>query len=159
MIWMFFGSDNPPPRRSNSKTTVVPLMPSMMVNVSLSLRRVPATVVMVPVVLLAVLLVVQFALAHHARQVLAGATQDGAAAAARTDASPADGAELARALIDASAGNLLDDTAVSADAATRTVTVQASARVASLLPFLDGITVRASSTARLEAFDPQGAAP
>ena len=37
------------------------------------------TVLMVPLVLIAMLLVVQFGLAYHARQVVAGATQDGAA--------------------------------------------------------------------------------
>ena len=50
--------------------------------------EVTATVIVVPVVLLAMLLVVQFGLAYYARQVLAGAAQDGAAAAARRD-SPA----------------------------------------------------------------------
>lgn len=121
--------------------------------------EVTATVLMIPVVLLAVLFVVQFALAYHARQVLAGATQDGAAAAARVDASPADGAELARTLIESSAGNLVDDASVSAEGGAQTVTVRASAQVVSLIPFVGGITVRASSTAKLETFDPQGAAP
>ena len=118
-----------------------------------------ATVVMVPVVLMAVLFVVQFGLAYHARQVLAGATQDGAAAAARLDAGPADGAALAGQLIDAAAGNLLADIAVSSDRSNDTVTVRASGRVVSVLPMVDGITVRAASTAKVETFDPQGAGP
>lgn len=114
---------------------------------------------MVPVVLLAVLFVVQFGLAYHARQVLAGAAQDGAAAAARTDASPSEGVALAETLIDAAAGNLLDDTTVGVDTDANTVTVHASGQVVSLLPFIDGLTVRASATAKIEAFDPQGSAP
>jgi Flp pilus assembly protein TadG len=121
--------------------------------------EVTATVVMVPVVLLAVLLVVQFALAFHARQVLAGAVQDGAAAATRLDASPSNGESLARQLIDASAGYLLDGTTVTADDNGTTVTVEASGRVVSLLPFVKPITVRASATAKHETFDPQGRRP
>jgi hypothetical protein len=120
---------------------------------------VTATVLLVPVVLLAVLLVVQFALACHAQRVLAGATQDGAAAAARVDATPGEGEALTLALIDTAAANLLDDPAVSSSAGTETVTISASARVVSLLPFLGSITVRASFTAKLETFDPQGARP
>ena len=115
-----------------------------------------ATVVLVPVVLMAVLLVVQFGLAYHARQVLAGATQDGAAAAARVDAAPSEGTALAEQLIDAAAGNLLHEVAVSFDSADGTVRVQASGRVVSLLPFVDGVSVRAVSTAKVETFDPQG---
>lgn len=118
-----------------------------------------ATVVMIPVVLLAVLFVVQFGLAYHARQVLAGAAQDGAAAAARTDASPSEGVALAQALLDGAAGNLLDDTSVDVETGTNTVTVRAEGQVVSLLPFLDGLTVRASATAKVESFDRQGSAP
>lgn len=40
-------------------------------------------VILVPVVLLTMLFVVQFALAYHVRQVLAGAAHDAASAAAR----------------------------------------------------------------------------
>jgi Flp pilus assembly protein TadG len=121
--------------------------------------EVTVTVVIVPVVLLAVLLVVQFGLAYHARQVLAGAAQDGAAAAARVDSSPSDGAALARTLIDTAAGSLLDDTDVVTATGDGTVTVTATGRVVSLLPFVDGITVRAASSAKLETFDPQGGPP
>jgi Flp pilus assembly protein TadG len=116
-------------------------------------------VILVPVVLVAVLFVVQFALAFHARQVLAAACQDGAAAAARLDAGAADGASLARQLIDDGAGSLLHATAVSAEEGAGTVTVRASGRVVSMLPFLGSITVRASATAKVEAFDPQGLKP
>lgn len=121
--------------------------------------EVTATVVLIPVVLIAVLLVVQFALAYHARQVLAGATQDGAAAAARFEASPADGVILTRALIAESVGGLVHNASVSSDGTQRTVTVRASAQVVSLLPFIDGITVRAASTAAVESFNPQGSQP
>ncbi len=114
---------------------------------------------LIPVVLIALMLVVQFALAYHARQVLAGATQDGAAAAARYQSSPGDGVILTRSLIAGSAGGLVHDTSVTASSTQRAVTVEAAAQVISLLPFFEGITVRAASTAALETFNPQGAQP
>jgi hypothetical protein len=115
--------------------------------------------VLIPVVFIAVMLVVQFALAYHARQVLAGATQDGAAAAARYQSSPGDGVILTRSLIAGSAGGLVHDTSVTASSTQRAVTVEASAQVISLLPFFQGITVRAASSAAFETFNPQGAQP
>lgn len=118
-----------------------------------------ATVLVVPVALLTLLFVVQFGLAYHARHVLAGATQDGAAAAARPGAGPTDGADLARQLIADTTGTLLAGTAVVATQTASAVTVAADAKVVSLLPFLSGITVRASATAKLETFDPQGTQP
>lgn len=115
-----------------------------------------ATVVLVPVVLLAVLFVVQFALAAYARQVLAGAAQDGAAAGARRGAQPADGKLIADQLIVEAAPNLLEAHTIDLSVTSNTVTVEASGQVVSLLPFLDTITVRASSTATIERFEPQG---
>jgi Flp pilus assembly protein TadG len=120
---------------------------------------VTATVIVVPVVVLAVLFVVQFALAFHARQVLSGATQDGAAAAARRDASVAEGEALSLRLIDSSAASLLSSRAVTSSSDRQTVTITATGKVVSVLPFMGTITVRATSTAKLESFDAQGAAP
>lgn len=114
---------------------------------------------MVPVVLVATLLVVQFALAYYARQVLAGAADDGAAAAARAGAGPDTGAELTRQLIDESAGSLLDSHAAVASSDGDVVTVDATGEVVSLLPFIGTITVRASASASLERFQPQGGGP
>jgi Flp pilus assembly protein TadG len=61
---------------------------------------------MVPVVLLAAVLVVQFALAYYARQVVAGAAHDGASAAARRNADPAEGVALTDQLIGEAAAYL-----------------------------------------------------
>ena len=113
--------------------------------------------IMVPVILLATLFVVQFGLAYYARSVLAGATQDGAAAGARRDASPGEGSALADDLIDQSASALLDSHTTQASTDGQTVTVTAEGKVVSLLPFIGSITVRASASATVEQFDPQGA--
>lgn len=118
-----------------------------------------ATVLMVPVVLLALLLVVQFSLAYYARQVLAGATDDGAVAGARADSSAEAGAALTRTLIAESAGSLFDSQGATATVSGDRVTVTASGEVVSLLPFFGTITVTASSSARVERFEPQGRGP
>jgi Flp pilus assembly protein TadG len=116
-------------------------------------------VIVVPVVILALMMVVQFSLAYYARQVLAGATQDGATAAARQGSSPAVGQVLADQLINEAASNLLASHTTSATSSATTVTVTATGKVVSLLPFFGSITVRASGSARIEEFDPQGAGP
>ena len=114
---------------------------------------------MVPVVLMALMFVVQYGLAYHARQVLAGAVNDGAAAAARVPVQPGDGEQVTRALIDEGIGHIIERAAVAASTDGVTVTVTATAKVVAVLPFLDGITVHAAATARPETFDPQGGAP
>lgn len=118
-----------------------------------------ATVVIIPVVLLAMLFVVQFGIAYYARQVLAGATQDGAAAGARQGSTPAAGAALTDQLVDEAGGNMLHSHSINAASNGDVVTVSATAEVVSLLPFLGTITVQASATAKVEQFDPQGNAP
>lgn len=114
---------------------------------------------MVPVVLLAVLLVVQFSLAYYARQVLAGAAHDGAVAGARLDSSPEVGASLTRNLIDGAAGSLLESHTTTASTVGEVVTVTATGQVVSLLPFIGTIRVSATGTARVERFAPQGSGP
>ena len=115
-----------------------------------------ATVLMVPVVLLALLLVVQFGLAYYARQVLSGAAQDGAAAAGRQGSSPAAGVSLTDTLVEEAGGSLFDSHNTTASSSGNLVTVQTSGEVVSLLPFFGTITVQASATAKVESFDPQG---
>lgn len=115
------------------------------------------TVLVVPVVLIAMLLVVQFAFAYHARQVLSGAAQDGAASGARQESSPAAGSALADALIEGSAGAVLTSHSTSAGSDGRRVTVAARGNVVRLLPFFPTITVKASASATLERFDAAGA--
>ena len=114
---------------------------------------------MVPVVLLAVLLVIQFGLAYYARTVAAGAAQDGAAAAARRGSSPAEGISVTRSLIDQGAGALFESYTVNAATTPEVVTVRVEAKVVRVLPFFGPITVTAAGSARIEVFVPQGASP
>ena len=114
---------------------------------------------MVPVVLITMLLVVQFALAYYARQVVAGATQDGAAAGARHGSTAGAGAALAEQLIDGSAGHLLTTHSSTASTDARTVTVVSTGHVVKVLPFFPTITVHASATSTIEVFVPQGNPP
>jgi Flp pilus assembly protein TadG len=114
---------------------------------------------MVPVVFLAAVLLVQFAHAYYGRQVVPGAAQDGAAAAARRNAEPAEGAALADQLIGEAAANLFASHETTVSTTSDAVTVTVSGKVASLLPFFGTITVRATSTAPIEQFTPQGASP
>lgn len=118
-----------------------------------------ATLLMVPVVLLAMLLVVQFSLAYYARTVIAGAAQDGASAAARQNAVAEDGITLADSLVSEAASSLLDSHTVTGIATDDVVTVQVTGEVVSLLPFFGTITIRASGSAPIERFEPQGTSP
>lgn len=114
---------------------------------------------MVPVVLVAMILVVQFGLAYHARQVVAGAVQDGAAVAARRGASVEAGVQTADQLIATSAGRLLVDHSVTATSTGDLVSISASGEVVRLLPVLPTIRVQATGTASVEQFRPQGVSP
>ncbi len=105
-------------------------------------------VILVPVVLLTMLFVVQFALAYHARQVLAGAAHDAAAAAARRDSNLDAGQALAEQMIGDAAGSLLDSYTVTASAGPGTVTIEAAGEVVSLIPFFGTITVSATGSAQ-----------
>lgn len=105
-------------------------------------------------------MVVQFGLAFYARQVLSGATRDGAAAAARRGSSPGEGAAIAAQLIESSGGTLFTGTPQTTPTVSgRTVTITSSAQVVSLMPFFGNINVKASSSASLETFNPQGTNP
>ena len=119
--------------------------------------EVTATVAMLPVVLVALLFVVKFGLTYYARQVLAGAAQDGAAAAARLDASVGEGEVLAESLIGEAGGALLESYDASVISDGDVVTVSATGEVVSLLPFFGSLTVEASASASIESFDGQGA--
>lgn len=118
--------------------------------------EVTTTVIMVPVVLLTVIMVVQFGLAYHARTVLSGAANDGAAAAARDGSSPSVGAALTDQLIEEAAGSLLVSYSSVGSGDGSTVSVEATGEVVSLLPFFGTIMVRATGSAKVESFDPQG---
>lgn len=117
------------------------------------------TVLMVPVVLVAMMLVVQFGLAYHARQVVAGAAQDGAATAARRDSSIDAGIGLTDALITTSAGQLLRSHSVTGSRSGDVINVTASGEVIRLLPLFPTVQVSATGSATVEQFRPQGLSP
>lgn len=111
---------------------------------------------MLPVVLVALMFVVQCGLNYYARQVLAGAAQDAAAAAARIDASASEGEALANDLIGEAGASLFQSYSVDVTTGAEQVTVTASGEVVSLLPFFDTVSVTATAAASVERFDPQG---
>lgn len=106
-------------------------------------------------ILTATLMVVQFGLAYYARQVLAGAAQDGAANGARRDSTPEQGRILTEHLVDQAGSSLLTSyrAEVTIDADRVVVTVRGE--VVSLIPFRGSIPVEASGSAPIEAFRPQ----
>ena len=114
------------------------------------------TVLMMPLIVLALMFAVQVGLAYHARQVVSGAVQDGAATGALAGSSPSEGAATTQTLISGAAGNLLNGTAVNGSQAGEIVTVSASATVVKVFPFFPTFTVSAESSATLERFRPQG---
>lgn len=106
-------------------------------------------------VLLAMTMVVQFALAYYAKQVLAGAAQDGAAAGARRSGSVTEAEAVADDLV-AQAGTTLllsYDTVARSDGDRMTVTITGEA--VSLLPFQRSLTVTAAGSVPVESFRPQ----
>lgn len=110
---------------------------------------------MMPFIVIAMMFAVQVGLAYHARQVVAGAVQDGAATAAMAGSSPAQGAATTETLIAASAGNLVSTPSVSASTSGEVVTVSAAATVVRVFPLFPTFNVSAESSATLERFRPQ----
>lgn len=117
------------------------------------------TVIVVPVVVLAMMFLVQAGLAYHARQVVAGAAQDGAATGARHGASAAAGQATAEALVDAAAAQLLTGHTVTPTVTAETVTITVTGTVVRVLPLFPTFTVSATASASVEQFRPQAVAP
>ncbi len=113
------------------------------------------TVIVVPVVVVAMMLIVQVGLAYHARQVVAGAAQDGAAAGARHGGSVQAGAAHAEALVDAAASQLLTEHAVIPSSDGEVVTVTVTGTVIQVLPLFPALSVSATGSAAVERFRPQ----
>jgi len=112
-------------------------------------------IVVLPTLLIAMMLVVQFALAMHTRQVMAGAAQDGAAAGAAADSSPGAGLAVTDSLVTSTVGGLVDDysSSVTSNGADVTITVRANAT--KIFPLFPTITMTASASANVERFRPQ----
>lgn len=102
------------------------------------------------------LLVVQFGLAYHARRILAAGAHDGAAAGARVDSGPGTGAAVANDLIAQSGSPLLTSYSTSGSLVGDRVVVVAQGRVVSLVPFAPAWAIKATGSAPLEKFRPEG---
>ena len=113
-----------------------------------------ALVLILPVVLLAVMVVVQFALAYHARQVVTAAAQDAAFAATASGASPDTATNTAQHVVDSAGSGLVRDVVIQVDGNTDAVRVEVTATVASVVPGLD-LTVSGTSAAPTERFRPE----
>lgn len=113
---------------------------------------VSVTVLMVPFIILATMLVVQFGLAMWASQIMTGAAQDGAATAALDGSSTSAGLAVTDQLVSYSGGHLIKSQPASASTTATTVTITVQAEVESLIPFLSNFTVTGTSSATLERF-------
>lgn len=111
---------------------------------------------MVPFIVMAMMLIVQFGLAMYARQVVAGAAQDGAAQAALVGSSPAAGQAVTDGLVQQAAGNLLTGYGSSVSSTAEVVTIQASGQVVRVFPLFPTLTVSATGSATIERFRPEG---
>lgn len=108
--------------------------------------------ILVPALMLMLMLVVQFALMLHARNIAEQAAQEGAAQARKFDGSAAVGHERAMKLLATTTGTLRDatvDVARTTDSASATV----SGRVVSVVPFLH-LTVSESAEGPVEKYVP-----
>ncbi len=114
------------------------------------------TTIMVPFIIIGMMLVVQFGLAMYARQVVAGAAQDGAATGALQGSSPAAGQAVTDQLVDQSAGHLLNGYSSSVSSNGDIVTVRASGNVVKVFALFPTITVSGSGSATVEEFVPEG---
>ncbi len=116
-------------------------------------RGVVATVIVLPCVLLAFWLVLQFAIVMHARHVAQAAAQDAAAAAAVGG----DAHGTAASLMDA-AGAWVSGVGISMSSSARDVTVHVRADVLQVFP-LGSYSVEASGAAPIEEFISQPERP
>jgi TadE-like protein. len=111
--------------------------------------------VLVPVLMLAVLLIVEAALVRHGNQVAKAAAEDGAAAARAYGGSVAAGEAEARDTLAQLGSGLLDDVAVNVQRDPSRARVEVTGRVRGVLPGIRP-TVRAVSSGMTERFVAEG---
>ena len=117
-----------------------------------------ALVLILPVVLLTLMVIVQLALAFHARQVVTAAAQDAALAATAQGAAPDTADVTARHVLDAAGRGLLHEPTVAVTADADRVHVTVSGTVASVMPGLE-LTVTGTSDSPVERLRPQEPTP
>ncbi len=111
------------------------------------------TVLVAPALLLALMLIVQFGLYFHARNVAESAAQEGAAAGRRFDGSQAGAQERARQFLAELGPRMLTDSDVSAQRTPQTATVTITGTVISLVPGLN-LKVEESASGPVERYVP-----
>jgi len=92
--------------------------------------------VTLPLLLLAALALVQFALYAHAQNVVTGAVQDGARVAAAADRTLQDGAEHARAILRAGLGRSAGDVVVRPSMVGGAVVLEAEGHAPAVIPWV-----------------------
>ena len=107
-----------------------------------------------PVLLLVLVGVVQFALVHHAQNVVTTAAQEGARLAAAEGGDPTGGAQRTRDVLGSGLGGNSDDFEVAATDDGETVTVRASGDYPLIFPWLGSrdIELDATASVRKEGF-------
>ena len=113
-------------------------------------------VLILPAVLLTVMVIVQFALAYHARQVVTQAAQEAAFAGTATDAQPDTPDRVANDVIADAGTGLVHDVDVQVHTTPEAVRVTVDATVADVVPGLS-LHVSGSAQSPTESFRPQGA--
>ncbi|HWO73761.1 MAG TPA: TadE/TadG family type IV pilus assembly protein [Dehalococcoidia bacterium] len=110
--------------------------------------------IVMPVVLIVLIGVVQFALVYHAKNVAATAAQEGARLAAAEDRTAAEGAERAREVLRSGLGKKGAEFGVTAEDGEETVVVRAEGDYPLIIPWVTGNTIPivASSEVRKEGF-------
>jgi Flp pilus assembly protein TadG len=111
-----------------------------------------STAIVMPVLLMMIWLVLQFALAAHAKHLVTAAAQDSATAAARLDAGSASGEAVANDLIAQSGGGVTRNVAIATSRTGDVVSVTVEADVVRVVPFLD-LHVSATASASIEQFE------
>lgn len=114
------------------------------------------TVLMIPFIIVGMMAVVQFGIAAYARQVVAGAAQDGADTAARHNSSVAAGQATADGLVLSAGGHLMSGYSSSGSSDGEIVTIRTQADVVKVFPLFPTITVRGAGSASIERFEPAG---
>ena len=112
-------------------------------------------VIVMPVLMMLVMLVVQFALWQHAQHVAEAAAQRGAETARVEGGTDAQGRDVAQSAIRQIGGGLLVSPSVSISRNAGVVTVQVSGTAQPVVPFLS-LGVSATAQGPVERFVPQG---
>lgn len=112
-------------------------------------------VVVIPVVVIITMLVIQYVMLWHARNLAQSAAQNGLRAARGYQATAAQGQQSATHYLDTVAGNLLQNRQVDADRGPTTVQVTVHANVLSVVPF-GSYTVTETAAGPVERYVPTG---